>query len=171
MRPDGCFSSLALRFQLTRRSSFIRRVRTRRVRQLLVERLPVTHATAKKLRPAWYGWHWIRAIRQESPEFRVMRHLGPDPLVRNTEDVAEQPRHFGSEPGRGAPGRSRAAAAGRTSPPRRASDRGQARGRTAAARDPAARPARPPAPGATGGHTRSTNGAVLGGRLARPHAT
>src|SRR5215213_8861595 len=51
---------------------FVRLARSRSVRRLLVQRLPVPDTTLQELRPLRYHGNRVRLLRQESPERRMM---------------------------------------------------------------------------------------------------
>src|SRR5687767_6634263 len=60
----------------------VRRIRARRVRKLIVERLAISHAPAQELRPRRHDRQRIRAFRQQGPQRRMV------PAERVTRTVA-----------------------------------------------------------------------------------
>ena len=64
------------------------RVRARRIRQLLVERLAVAQAASQKLRPARDGRHRIGPLRQQPPQ----RWMMPAEVVSRAVAMLADPR-------------------------------------------------------------------------------
>ena len=75
----------------------IGRVRARRVRKLVVERLAVLHAPSEKLRPRRYGGERVGAVAQQPPERRVVPAKLVTGAVTVRADAGAQAPHLGRQ--------------------------------------------------------------------------
>lgn len=83
---------------LPRGASFrVRPAASRRLGKLLVQRLTVSEAAAKELRPIGHFGEGVRLLRQQGPQSRMMPAKIVTAAVSMIADTASQPLHLGDQ--------------------------------------------------------------------------
>lgn len=67
------------------------------MRNLLIERLPIPYAATEELRPIGNDRKWIRSLRQQRPQRRMMPTQIVAGAVTVLANTLAEPFHFGDE--------------------------------------------------------------------------